>query len=215
MLLKCGNYYSLPAHLEYIQKHFKDETGLLDTDIRVRDKQDCLPVVRICSPNVISCLKKNHSEFHDVTFTVVLLEYLYQLHEAILVDDIHPNEKIGKIWEVYSFFRMWHAHIKTTPNLSINVNFFSWQFFSDLCVYACSIPLTVLTRYQKKALWNAPYVSRKPGSDDLEKTFGQIRVMVGGKYHVTVAEFARLIERGENLKEWIAKTDIERFVKYL
>ena len=214
-MLKCGKYVMYARHVEYVQQNCKfriflndQSCGLLNSDVRPRDKQDWKPVYKLSRPAIREALKTQHAPYQATEFTIVFLQYLDNMIQAAHYDDIHPLVRIKLLWEVFEFYKHWLCWLKS-KQLPRKCHFISWQLMHDTTAYAHSIPLLALTRNLDKDLWELPFSFRSCGTDQNEKAFGGVRTQVKGQYHVTAVKCAELLEKVERVRELMNETGVD------
>lgn len=206
-MLRCGKYVIYASHIEHVQKNFKismfindQSCSLLDSDVRVRDKQDWKPVYKLSRPVLRETIKEKHAPYQSPEFTIIFLQQLDEMIQAVHYDDTHPLHRIKLLWQIFEFYKHWSCWLKS-KQLSTRIHFVSWQLYHDMRAYAHSLPLIILTRHRDEELWAAPFSPRSYGSDHNEKAFSGVRTAVKGQYHVTAVKCAELLEKEQRLRE--------------
>lgn len=111
-LLVMGNHIVSKNHLQILMSTVsKDKHLLVEGDINGVDKMAFKPVLKISSVIVREALKMHVPGSDGTTMYLTLISNMYR---SLSEPNIAPLERVGLIWHIIFFLRIWRAWIKAS-----------------------------------------------------------------------------------------------------
>ena len=195
-LLVMGQKCAMLEHLSQVFQNYRLATGLWQTDVWVKDKQNVDVALRLLHPRVRSCLL-NFDDNETVT-TRVYLKIGQKMRNTYACNNLTIAERIEEAWMPVLFLRLWKQWLKIEKH-DVYSNFISDQTCRDMIISGHSLILTVkvFAKYYPEALF-APLVF---GSEQCEKLFAKIRCFKKMKTNVALFEMIDISGRLRKLSE--------------
>lgn len=198
--LPMGDYNASTTHLRVlIREHSKDQHGLTEGDIDIKDKMNYRAPERLCRQIVTDLLTELVPESRG---TVCYLEVMRDSTKAFLDRSLHPLERIELIWKCTFFLRIWRQWLLKNK-YSICFNFVTLNAYHSMELNAHV--LIQLLRYLRDT--GKPTSCFRPwelGSQPCEGFFRRARSLTSTTHtatNFTVLDFLRRAMRIDLLNE--------------
>lgn len=156
-LLVMGQKCAMLEHISQVFQNYRLATGLWQTDVWVKDKQNVDVTLRLLHPRVRSCLL-NFDDNETVT-TRVYLKIGQKMRNAYACNNLTIAERI-EAWMPVLFLRLWKQWLKIEKH-DVYSNFISDQTCRDMIISGHSLILTVKVFAWYLAAINAKNCLRK------------------------------------------------------
>lgn len=147
------------AHNEVFQ-NYRLATGLWQTDVWMKDKQNVDAALRLLHPRVRSCLL--NFDDNETVATRVYLKIGQKMRDAYACNNLTIAERIEEAWMPVVFLRLWRKWLKI-EKFDVNSNFISDQTNRDMIIsgYSLILAAKVFAKYYPEA----PFAPWQFGSD--------------------------------------------------
>lgn len=160
------------SHLHYLMENVsKDRHLLTPHTVNPKDRQNFLSVERICSPNVISCLKKY---VPDSDGTAIFLKALHYSIYPFLDTSMNTADRVYKIWYAIFFYRGWRSWLSISKDYTLKESFISSNCYNCIEINGHTLVKQILKARDDPTYEFMPY---KQGSQPCEGIFRQVRSM--------------------------------------
>lgn len=195
-LLVMGGKCAMLKHLMQVFNDYRLVTGLWQTDIWVKDRQNVGAALRLLLPRVRSCLS-NYNE-HETVATRVYLKIGQKMRDAYACNNLTVAERVEAASMPVVFLRLWRKWL-ITENYDVNINFIGDQTYRDTIIsgHALILVVKVFAMYYP----GEPFAPWLFGSDQCEKLFAKIRCFQKTKTNVALIEMIDICARLRKLSE--------------
>lgn len=171
--LSFGKYFIRPQHLTtLISVCRKDRHLLTASTLDQNDRQNFNSVQRMCSREVILCLREMVA---DSEGTIQYLQIIRDVYESFLDHNFTPLQRIRKLWYSLFLIRIWRQSIVAKKEYTLKNNFLTSYCYSCIEINAHSLVLCLI--YLKKI--NKPELFKpfRYDSQTCESAFRALRSM--------------------------------------
>lgn len=164
-------YFVRIDQLDFLVKNFtKDQHQLTPSVLNPIDRMNFPSVLRMCDANVINLLKEN---VKNSVGTVIYLEMMRDIIESYRDKDLHPIDRIQKIWYAVFICRLWREYVESKSHLTLEANFLTHNCYT--CIELNAHCLVLIMLYLKER--DMPHLFRPEffESQPCEQMFRQIR----------------------------------------
>ena len=158
-LLVMGQKCAMLEHLIQVFQNYRLATGLWQTDVWVKDKQNVDAALRLLHVRVRSCLM--NFDDNETVATRVYLKLGQKMRDAYACNNLTIAERIEEAWMPVVFLRLWRQWLKI-EKYDVNSNFISDQTYRDMIISGHSLILvvrgdTLAKRIEKDPPPNIPF----------------------------------------------------------
>jgi hypothetical protein len=172
-ILPLGQYVAGLHHLRLLQKSFgKDQHGLREKDINVKDKQNYDAVLRMTSDSVLLLM----DSIPDTKGTKMYLTMMRYINDSYLDKNITTAIRIKKAWTAVFFMRYWRQWILLNGKYTLKHNFITSNTYMCIELNAHALVLFLL-KVRDSGLSGESFLRWKLGSQTCEKMFRSVRSM--------------------------------------
>lgn len=135
--IPVGDYFVKMEHLQKLMVACGKDKHLLNfTDLNPEDRQNFDSVLKICDKRIIDLLTQNIKGSNG---TVMFLKIVADVIAAYMDRDLHPIERVEKMWRSVFLLRIWRHFILKRPGLTLKDNFMSANCYYCIELNAHSI----------------------------------------------------------------------------
>lgn len=130
-LLVMGQKCATLERIIQVFQNYRLATGLWQTDVWVKDKQNVDAASRLLHPRVRLCLL--NFDNNETVATRLYLKIGQKMHDAYACNNLTIAERIEEAWILVVFLRLWRKWLKI-EQYDINSNFISDQAYRDMII---------------------------------------------------------------------------------